>query len=356
MRFNKWVITISVAALAITACSKKAQQADNSYYVKVFTVGNWVEPSQSTFHGVIHAEYEPNLSFRVGGKIIKRNVDIGESVKQGQILASLDPTDYKLSADSANAQLASAKSNYVTQKANLERYKQLLQQNFVSQAQYDTQKAQFDSAKAQYEQAQNQLSNSDNQVQYTTLKAPSDGVITSINMDAGQVVTTGQTVATMAVSGNKEVEVELPEVQINNYKVGMPAQVKIWATDQIYQGKIRSINQASDQQTRTFTARIVITNPDNNIKYGMASDVTIAPLNVTAGTELPLSSLFSKDGKTYVWLVGAESAAQLVPVKVLSTNGASMKIESGVLKNGQQIVSAGTTFLYAGQKLKVYSD
>lgn len=356
MGFKKGLAIISAITLAVSACGKKNQTADNSYYVKVFTVGNWVEPSQSTFHGIIHAEYEPNLSFRVSGKIIKRNVDLGEVVKQGEVLASLDPTDYRLSADSANAQLASAKSNYVTQKANLERYKQLLQQNFVSQAQYDTQKAQFDSAKAQYEEAQNQLSDKDNQVQYTTLKAPSAGVITSINMDAGQVVTTGQTVATMAVSGNKEVEVELPEVQINNYKVGMPAQIKIWATDQIYQGKIRSINQASDQQTRTFTARIVILNPDNNIKYGMAADATIAPLNVTAGTELPLSSLYSKDGKTYVWVVGAESTAQLTPVKVLSTNGESMKIESGAVHNGQQIVSAGTTFLYTGQKLRIYSD
>jgi RND family efflux transporter MFP subunit len=296
-------LCLVAGSLLLAACGSKPQAADNSHYVKVFVVGGNVEQTQSTFHGVIHAEYEPNLSFRVGGKIIQRNVDIGQTVTQGQVLASLDPTDYKLSADSANAQLASAKSNYVTQKANLERYKQLLQQNFVSQAQYDTQKAQFDSAKAQYEQAQNQLSNNDNQVKYTTLKAPSAGIITSITMDAGQVVTSGQTVATMAVSGNKEVEIELPEVQINNYKAGMPAQVKIWATDQVYKGTIRIINQASDQQTRTFTARIVIINPDANIKYGMAADVKIAPLNVKDGTELPLSSLYSNDGKTSVWII-----------------------------------------------------
>ena len=100
----------------IVSCAKKPQPADDTRFVKVFVAGNGVGQTRSTFHGVIHAEFEPNLSFRVNGKIIKRNVDIGQQVVSGQVLASLDPTDYKLSADSANAQLASAKSNYITQK------------------------------------------------------------------------------------------------------------------------------------------------------------------------------------------------------------------------------------------------
>lgn len=347
-------ITFLLLSIGIVACGKKPEAADDSRYVKTFQIGSGVGQSMSTFHGIVHAEFEPNLSFRVNGKIITRNVDIGQAVKQGQVLASLDQTDYKLSADSANAQLASAKSNYVTQEANLERYKQLLAQNFVSQAQYDTQKAQFDSAKAQYEQAKNQLSNSDNQVNYTTLKAPSDGVITSINMDAGQVVSSGLTVATMAVSGSKEVAIELPEAQINDYKVGMPAEVKLWATNKEYSGSIRTINQASDQQTRTFTARIVIKDADDNIKYGMAADVTLTPMNSSKGIELPLNSIYADGGKTSVWVLDASSNANQVPVTVLETDGNSVKVQSNVLKNGDKVVSAGANFIHQGQKLKEY--
>lgn len=349
-------LSILTIGIGLVACGHKPEPANDTRYVKVFTVGNTVDQTSSTFHGVVHAEFEPNLSFRVNGKIVSRLVDIGQVVKEGQALANLDPTDYKLSADSANAQLASAKSNFVTQQANLERYKQLLQQNFVSQAQYDTQKAQFDSTRAQYEEAQNQLSNSRNQVQYTTLKAPSDGVITSINMDAGQVVSAGQTVATMAVSGKKEVEIELPEAQINNYKAGMPANIKIWATGQSYSGAIRIMNQASDQQTRTFTARVVINNSDNNIKYGMAADVTVTPLNSTDGVELPLNSLYAKDGKSYVWIIDSNSKAKLLPIDVISTDGSSIKVKSSNLHLGDKVVSAGTNFVYAGQKLGVYND
>jgi len=352
----KQILCVLLSGALVTACSNKTQSADDTRYVKIFVVGNGLDKGYSTFHGNIHAEFEPKLSFRVNGKIISRNVDIGQSVKKGAVLARLDPTDYKLSADSSMAQLASAKSNYVTQQANLERYKQLLKQNFVSQAQYDSQKAQFDSAKAQYEEATNQLSNSKNQVQYTTLVAPSDGVISSINMDAGQVVSSGQTVATMAVSGNKEVEFDLPEVQINDYKVGMPAQIKIWATDEVLNGKIRTINQASDQQTRTYTARVVILNPGSDIKYGMSADVTIKPLNSTDGLVLPLNSLYTGNGKSGVWVMGNDEKAKFVPVEVISTDGTSVKIKQGTLNNGDKVVSAGANFVYAGQPLKVYSD
>lgn len=350
------VLTFSLLGFIIVGCSNKSKVVDNSRYVKVFAVGDSVDQSSSTFHGIVHAEFEPNLSFQVTGKIVKRFVDIGQAVKLGQVLAKLDPADYQLSADSAKAQLASAKSNYVTQKVNLERYRQLLTQNFVSEAQYDAEKAKFDSASAQFEEAKNQLSNMQNQVDYTTLAAPSDGVITSINMDAGQVVSSGQTVATMAASGKKEVLVELPEDQINNYKVDMPAKIKIWATGQNYIGKIRTINQASDQQTRTFTARIVIFNPDLNIKYGMAADVFIIPLNSSSGLELPLSSLFALNGKSFVWVLDTHSLAKLVPVEVLSTDGASMKVKSTQVHNGDRVVSAGVSFIHEGQLLKVYAN
>lgn len=343
-------------AVSIVSCAKTPPAADDAKYVKIFVIGSQGAQSISTFHGNIHAEFEPNLSFRVNGKIIERSVDIGQTVSQGQVIAKLDPTDYRLAADSAVAQLAAAKSNYITQQANLERYHQLLKQNFVAQAQYDAQQAQYESAKAKYAEAANQLVNSKNQVQYTTLVAPAAGIITSVNMDAGQVVAAGQTVASMADSGNKEVEIDLPEVQINDYKLGMPAQIRMWATNKVYQGRIRTINQASDSQTRTYTARVVILNPGLDIKYGMSADVAIQPLNSTAGVMLPLNSLYARDNATYVWVMDANSKAQAVPVTVISTDGNSMKVAAAGLKAGDKVISAGANFIYAGQQLKVYAD
>jgi RND family efflux transporter MFP subunit len=347
-------LLIALGFVAIVSCSHKVEQTEDVKYVKMYTITSDSSSLGTTFHGIVHAEFEPNLSFRVAGKIISRSVDIGQQVEKDQVLAKLDSSDLQLSASSASSQLAAAKSAYLTQQANLARYKQLLSQNFVSQAQYDIQKAQFDNAKAQYEQAQNQVSNSNNQVNYTTLVAPSSGVITSIRMDAGQVVNAGQTVATMAVSGAKEVVVDIPETQINDFKTNMPAKIKIWALNKEFDGVIRVINSASDQDTRTFSARITINNPNADIKYGMAADVSITPLNNVEGIEVPLNSIYSNNGKSYVWKIDAKSQAELVEIKVLNTDGELAKITTNDLKQSDKIVAAGANFVHQGQLVKEY--
>ena len=350
----KKILLLSLSSALILGCSKKAETTDDIKYVKIYTIGGDNATLYSTFHGIIHAQYEPDLAFRVAGKIISRSVDIGQQVTKNQVLAKLDPSDYQLSAATANSQLAAAKSAYVTQQANLARYKQLLAQNFVSQAQFDMQKAQFESAKAQYEQAENQVSNSGNQVNYTTLVAPSDGVITSISMDAGQVVSAGQVVATMAVSGSKEVVIELPETQINNFKTGMPAKIQIWALNKTLNGIIRVINSASDQQTRTYSARISLDNPGDEIKYGMAADVSITPLNSTDGFEIPLSSVYSMDGKSYIWELDSQLKTHMVAITVINTDGEIAKISASGIKSGDKIVAAGANFIHDGQIVKEY--
>ncbi|MDD3267659.1 MAG: efflux RND transporter periplasmic adaptor subunit, partial [Burkholderiales bacterium] len=164
----------------------------------------------------------------------------------------------------------------------------------------------------------------------------------------------GQVVATMAVSGDKEVVVELPEAQVNNYKAGMQADIKLWATDKTYKGSIRVINGASDQQTRTFTARIMINSPESDIKYGMAADVKLSPLNSRDGIDLPINSIYSINGKSYVWLINAKSQVEQVEVDVLSTDGNIIRVNSPTLKDGDRIVEAGANFIHSGQTVKEY--
>ena len=356
MKSIKSYIICSVIMVSILACSSKVKATDDTRYVKVVKISQaGASDAINTFNGVVYAKFEPSLSFRVAGKITARYVDIGNSVKKGQLLAKLDSSDYQLSEGSSTSQLASAKATYLQQKANLDRYTELLKQNFVSQASFDSQQSAFENAKAQYEQATNQLQNSKNQVKYTELTAPSDGVISSITMDAGQVVSAGQIVATMAVSGDKEVEIELPESLVNNYYVGESATIKLWASDKIYHGKIRAINQANNQQTRTFTARVSLLDADNSIKYGMSADVTIQTNNNSFTTQLPLSSIYAKDGKNYVWVLDSNNIVKLIEVKVIKTDG-SITMVNGELTQGMNIVSAGVNFLHSGEKVNVYAN
>lgn len=353
---SKKLICSLLTVMILGACSKSAPVAVEPRYVKVFTIGNQSESNNSVFHGTVSAQFTPSLSFRIAGKIIEKKVEQGQLVKKGQVIATLDAENYKLSEEGSRAGLAAAKSNFVTQQANLNRYKLLLDQNFVSQAQYDTQKSQLENAKAQYIQAQGQLTNSNNQVKYTELKAPADGTISSLDLDVGQVVAAGQVVATMSLSGIKEVQIEIPESIVNNYKVGMPASIEIWAGDKTFDGVIRNIDSTSDPQTHTFTVKVTIKNPTDDIKYGMSTDIKISPLNTQKGLIVPFNTIYAKEGKSYVWLLDKSNHAKLIPVTIVETTGNNYKIKTDSLRDGDKIVSAGVNFVHDGEELKIYTD
>ena len=345
---------IIMISINLVACSHKVKPTEDIKYVKTVTLCQTTpQDNYNTFSGVIKSEFEPQLSFRVSGKIIKRYVDIGQAVKKGQILASLDPTDYKLNEDSQIANLASAKSDYMTKQQNLERYRELLKENFVSQSSFDTQQSAYDSAKAKYQEAINNLENSKNQVAYTNLVAPGDGVIATVNMDAGKVVSTADVVATMNFAGPKEIEIQLPETLINEYKVGQAAKVQIWSDDKVYNGKIRIINQSNDIQTRTYTSRITLLDGNDSIKYGMSGYAKIGSNSNVTGLHIPTSSIYAIEGKSYVWLLSPDHTVKAVAIQVSSAD-ADISLITANLSCGDIIVSAGVNLLHDGQKVKEY--
>src|SRR5207244_3701547 len=135
-----------------------------------------------------------DLGFRVAGKVIARYVDVGATVKKGQPLAKLDPSDAQLNAEAARAQVRSAETEFDFARAELARYTSLLDQHFISRAAFDQKQNAFNVAKAKLEQQRMQYSWSRNQTGYTTLTADADGVITAVNAEVGQVVNVGQTV------------------------------------------------------------------------------------------------------------------------------------------------------------------
>lgn len=358
MKLENRVLQFSIILVAIllSACSKKEEPKAELKYVKISTLCKDTQGNISnTYSGVVKAAYEPQLSFRVSGKIISRSVEIGQTVKKGQVLATLDPSDYKLNVDSAVANLASAKSNYITQQQNLERYRQLLKDNFVSQASFDTQQSNYDSAKAKFEQSTNELQNSKNQLSYTSLTAPGDGIVSTISMDVGKVVSPSDVVATMAFSGPKELEIQLPETQVNSYKVGQSVAIQMWSSNKTYEGKIRTINQSNDAETRTYTAKIQFVNGDDSIKYGMSASADIQSLTPAIELSIPTSSIYSIQGKSYVWRLVDNKTVKKIPVDVKHLDSVNSLVLAD-LKCGDVIVTAGANLLYDNQPVQVYTN
>ncbi len=350
---------ISLGALIAiaAACDKKQESAPQPRLVNVVRVSVDTADGDVAYSGETRARYETNLSFRVAGKIVARNVEIGSSVRAGAVLARLDPEDQQLITRSAQSQLEAAKSEFEQTKAELVRYSDLLKKNFISQAEYERRQNAFNVAKARLGQAQAQLSASKNQADYTALVADRAGVVTAILAEAGQVVAAGQTVIKLARTDEKEVVISIPENRLADLNAAREITITLWADpSKIYRGKLREVSPSADPVTRTYAAKISILDADSGVSLGMTANVYLKGLQRGVAMPLPATALFQDDGKAAVWVVDpATGKVQLVQVEVGEYVEDKVVIFSG-LKPGDIVVRAGVHKLFAGEKVRISGD
>ncbi|AKC88191.1 efflux RND transporter periplasmic adaptor subunit [Pseudoxanthomonas suwonensis] len=294
------------------------------------------------FPGEVHAREESPLSFRVGGKLVRRAVDAGARVEQGQVLAELDPADQSLQAQAARAQLAAAEAELARAKGDLDRYAQLVEQQLVSRSTYEAQKAAYEAAAGQARAARAQWDVTRNQAGYTELRAPRSGVIASRQAEAGQVVAAGQTIFIMAADGGREVAIDLPEDRIRQFKVGDAAQIELWNNPgRRLPGTIREIAAAADAQTRSFAARVALDEAaQGEVELGQSARVYLDQPATDGSLQVPLSALQrGDDGAAAVWVV-REGKVLRVPVTAGKFGSESVSV-TGALKAEDWVVAAG---------------
>lgn len=205
-------------ALTLAACGKGQVPLEPVRAVKVLTVGESTATTDLEFSGEVRARIESNLGFRVAGKVLSRPAEIGQRVKAGQLLAQVDPQDYRASADAAEAQLVAAQINRDVAGADFKRYQDLHVQGFISIAELQRRESAYISAQAQWKQAQAQSSVQGNQSGYTRLLADGAGIVTSVDASAGQVVAAGQPVVRLALDGPRDVVFSVPEDKLGDRK------------------------------------------------------------------------------------------------------------------------------------------
>ena len=191
--------------LLTAACSKPVPPAEPVRAVKLLTVGFADYQAETEYAAEIKPRLESRLGFRVAGKIIRRQAEVGQKVQAGQVLAEIDPKDYRLSADAAQAQVNAARTSRDLAQADFSRFKSLKDQNFISGAELDRREAAVLSAQAQLEQAQSQLAVQGNQAGYAKLVADRAGVVTAVEAEPGQVVAAGAPVIRLAMDGPRDV-------------------------------------------------------------------------------------------------------------------------------------------------------
>ena len=356
------LVRASLCCLALVAvlagCSKPEPAPEPIRAVKVLTVAPSSILSTSEFAGEVRAQTESALGFRVAGKIVQRQAELGQRVKVGQVLAQLDPKDYQLAADAARAQLDSAAINRDLASADYKRYKELKEQNFISGAQLEQRDSAYKAAQAQVQQAQAQLSSQGNQTAYTRLVSDVAGVITAIAAEPGQVVAAGTPVVRVARDGARDVVFVVPEDRVMAITLGSPVEVRVWANKTSLPGKVREVAASADPVTRTFQVKVSI---DAKTAPGLGSTVSVLPRALsrtgTAVIKLPTSALKQEaNGTTAVWLLDpATMTVKSQHVVVATADGNETVIASG-LQPGMQVVAAGVHVLAEGQKVSYYQS
>jgi len=358
------VLLLSMAALAsLTACSRQESPPEPIRAVKLQTVGAAPLQAQTAFAGDIRARTEAQLGFRVAGKVLSRNVELGQAIKPGQLLAQLDGTDYALAAQGAQAQVQAATTQRDLEAANYRRFKELRDKNFISAAEMERHAAALKSAQAQLDQAKANAASQGNQTAYTRLVSEVAGVVTAVNVEPGQVVSAGTPVLRVAKDGARDAVFAVPEDRIAQLKPGQPVQVKVWPEEQLLGAHIREVAASADAATRTYQVKASLDAAPNDALPKLGATVTVLPPERPAGADkaadvikLPLSALWDQAGSSKVWVYDpASSTVQPQAVVVARMDGNDAVIQSG-LQAGQQVVVAGVHVLNAGQKVTVFQS
>lgn len=357
MKIQASVIVVGIA-LSAAGCGRKGEVVahDEIRPVRSVVVGASSGSVGATYSGAIEARYESRLGFQTSGKIVSRLVEVGSHVRRGQPLLRLDPAQESLHLASAVADVDAAKSRLAQSRIDLQRTEQLLAKSFASQAEVDQQRLALAEAESHLKSALAQQQIKANLRGYTELTADRDGVVSAISAEAGQVVSAGQPIVTLAADGEREVVVSIPESRVDELRRAKVFQVSVWAQPgKHYAGSLRELAPDTDSVTRTYSARIAVKDADTALRLGMTASVFTPDVEGGQAIRLPLTAIYDKDGRPQVWVVDPRTSQVSVrAVRLGSAQDDSVLVAEG-LAGGETVVTAGVHMLHAGQTVKTVS-
>ncbi|MCB2210734.1 efflux RND transporter periplasmic adaptor subunit [bacterium] len=355
------LIFAACTALLLVSCGKEAAVTEAPFrpvrYEKALLTGG---SRVRTFSGIAQPGVESTLSFKVAGTVQRVNVNVGDKVRRGQVIASLDPNDYNLQAEEARAALAQAQAQLRNANASYERTMALYENNNASKSQLDQAQAGYESAQAQVRSIEQRLELAELQVQYTRLIAQSDGNIAAVFVDENENVSPGSRVVDMTSGGKPEVSVSVPEVLITQVKQGSPAKVEFPSMpNTTFDATVTEVGVSSTGFATTFPVTVQLNLDQDDIRPGMAAEVSFR-FETAATVEhivVPPHAVGEDHTGRYVFVVepGTEEGIgitrrRMVRVGELTPEG--LEILDGILE-GELVVTAGVSKIVDGQRVKL---
>ena len=344
-------ISIALLGVGLSACDPtEADPRVEPVLIRVSTAEP-AAPSERAFTGVISARIQSNLGFRVGGKIIERLVDTGQSVKLGQPLMKLDRADLDLAIAARDKDVEAARATAVQVRADEARYRKLLAKGWVSRQRYEQAKSALDNAEAQLSAAEANAQVARNEGDYSVLLADADGVIVETLGEPGQVVAAGQIVIRLAHTGPREATVNLPEAI--RPAIGSGASATVYSDPRSGSpARLRQLSDAADPVSRTYEARYVLEGPAAEAPLGATVTLRIPDYSLVKIVEVPLGAIADKGATSGVWLIDqSTSTVTFRPVKLAGLGEETARIKQG-LAVGDQVVAIGAHLLHEGESVR----
>lgn len=303
--------------------------------------------------GTVVPRIESTLGFRVAGKITARVVDVGTAVKPGDVIAELDPTDYRHAVDNARAALVSAEADHARARADHERYQALRGGAAFTQQTLEQRQSLASTTLARVDQAKSQLATAENNLAYTVLRADAAGVVTAVQAEVGQVLAQGQGVVRVARLDQLEILVGVPEHRLKTIRDTTDATFELWSDPgRKHAARLRELSPSADPVSRTYPARFSVLDPPEFIGLGMTATLGFRRADDAPLAEVPLSAIFQRGTQPAVWVVDrASGTVELRPVTIARWRDETASISSGV-KDGELIATAGVHKLEPGQKVR----
>jgi RND family efflux transporter MFP subunit len=349
-----WVMVIGLSPFVLAACNHATSSSTDPRtqppLVRIETVETAVQ-SERSFSGIVAARVQSDLGFRVPGKVLERLVDVGQTVRRGQALMRIDPTDLRLAMRAHEEAVAAAKTRARQAADDEARYRHLVSAKFVSASAYDKVKAAADSARAELNTAEAQAGVARNETGYAVLLADADGVVVETLAEPGQVVATGQVVVRVARAGLREAIIELPETL--RPAIGSTGRATLYGSGLTGPAKLRQLSDAANRQTRTFEARYVLEGRLADAPLGSTVSIEISDDRSVPMLHVPIGAIFDPGEGPGVWLIEGETprvTRRAVQIASLSGEAASVV---GNLEAGDRVVALGAHLLHEGERVRL---
>lgn len=341
-------------AIALAACAKPPVAEEAARLVRVQVIAESGARQAASYAGEIRARREDALGFQVAGRVQRRLVEVGQHVAAGTPLMQLDPVDAALNLRAYRAALDSAKSQLAQAQADHRRYEALAARRYVGPSELEKSRLSLQTARESVRSAEANWRIAQNQQGYTMLRATADGVVTSIEVEAGQVVQAGQVAVRIAEDGERELATSVPESRVAELRAAESLEIELWAdSTRRYRGRLRELAPDTDDVTRTYAAKISVLDADAAVHLGMTARLAITLPGTPGVYRLPLTAIDDTDGRPRVWTVDPKTSRVATKPVTLANVARDVVLVSGGLDQGDIVVTAGAHLLHASQKVKL---